>query len=682
MSDAATIKFGAVQGENLAQCLSTLMANPDPMLFRLFTQASALQASREQLVTRDGQFQMSVSCLDDSHFLWRLDEWTCANDIAAKTGQGLHIPMMTVGARGAVLFVNDACRQFFGFRPKSLTEIFGETPLRDGKPIRIEAADGEKTVIISMLEGAVGRKEIFLIATTDFDVGTSREVLEQWDAIEDLPVPLLKISADGEVLASNREARSLLGISALNGRRIGEMLDGLGRPIRDWLREAIEGRGGYVSQFLRGRGENHDTFLQVTLNAAGGAADPHLIAVLNDVTELKTLEAQFVQSQKMQAIGQLAGGVAHDFNNLLTAISGHCDLLLLRHDQGDQNYGDLIEIHQNANRAASLAGQLLAFSRKQNLQPEVIDLRDTLSDLTHLLNRLVGEKVKLNLSHELDLAPIKADKRQLEQVLMNLVVNARDAMPEGGEIRVITENLEVTEKVVRDRAIIPTGSYVLVKVIDEGHGIAPELLHKIFEPFYTTKRVGEGTGLGLSTAYGIVKQTGGFIFCESEVGSGTVFSLLFPAHEVTVSEKIAPKFEAPKAISGSDDGVVLVVEDEAPVRAFASRALRLRGYTVLEADCAETALEMLSDPALKVDVFVSDVIMPGMNGPTWVREARKTRANARIVFVSGYAEDAFGDEGPNIENSVFLPKPFSLNDLTITVQEEMKKVRAAAETEA
>jgi len=682
MSDAATIKFGAVQGENLAQCLSTLMANPDPMLFRLFTQASALQASREQLVTRDGQFQMSVSCLDDSHFLWRLDEWTCANDIAAKTGQGLHIPMMTVGARGAVLFVNDACRQFFGFRPKSLTEIFGETPLRDGKPIRIEAADGEKTVIISMLEGAVGRKEIFLIATTDFDVGTSREVLEQWDAIEDLPVPLLKISADGEVLASNREARSLLGISALNGRRIGEMLDGLGRPIRDWLREAIEGRGGYVSQFLRGRGENHDTFLQVTLNAAGGAADPHLIAVLNDVTELKTLEAQFVQSQKMQAIGQLAGGVAHDFNNLLTAISGHCDLLLLRHDQGDQNYGDLIQIHQNANRAASLAGQLLAFSRKQNLQPEVIDLRDTLSDLTHLLDRLVGEKVKLNLSHELDLAPIKADKRQLEQVLMNLVVNARDAMPEGGEIRVITENLEVTEKVVRDRAIIPTGSYVLVKVIDEGHGIAPELLHKIFEPFYTTKRVGEGTGLGLSTAYGIVKQTGGFIFCESEVGSGTVFSLLFPAHEVTVSEKIAPKFEAPKAISGSDDGVVLVVEDEAPVRAFASRALRLRGYTVLEADCAETALEMLSDPALKVDVFVSDVIMPGMNGPTWVREARKTRANARIVFVSGYAEDAFGDEGPNIENSVFLPKPFSLNDLTITVQEEMKKVRAAAETEA
>jgi len=682
MSDAATIKFGAVQGENLAQCLSTLMANPDPMLFRLFTQASALQASREQLVTRDGQFQMSVSCLDDSHFLWRLDEWTCANDIAAKTGQGLHIPMMTVGARGAVLFVNDACRQFFGFRPKSLTEIFGETPLRDGKPIRIEAADGEKTVIISMLEGAVGRKEIFLIATTDFDVGTSREVLEQWDAIEDLPVPLLKISADGEVLASNREARSLLGISALNGRRIGEMLDGLGRPIRDWLREAIEGRGGYVSQFLRGRGENHDTFLQVTLNAAGGAADPHLIAVLNDVTELKTLEAQFVQSQKMQAIGQLAGGVAHDFNNLLTAISGHCDLLLLRHDQGDQNYGDLIQIHQNANRAASLAGQLLAFSRKQNLQPEVIDLRDTLSDLTHLLNRLVGEKVKLNLSHELDLAPIKADKRQLEQVLMNLVVNARDAMPEGGEIRVITENLEVTEKVVRDRAIIPTGSYVLVKVIDEGHGIAPELLHKIFEPFYTTKRVGEGTGLGLSTAYGIVKQTGGFIFCESEVGSGTVFSLLFPAHEVTVSEKIAPKFEAPKAISGSDDGVVLLVEDEAPVRAFASRALRLRGYTVLEADCAETALEMLSDPALKVDVFVSDVIMPGMNGPTWVREARKTRANARIVFVSGYAEDAFGDEGPNIENSVFLPKPFSLNDLTITVQEEMKKVRAAAETEA
>jgi len=622
---------------------------------------------------------VSVTKLENAKYLWRIEEWTTEATKGVVGAQGLHFPMMTIGARGAVLFVNDACRAFLGFRPKSATEVFGNTLLRNGLMLRVAGAEGEVPETVAILNSQLSRREVFLIPNSDEDIihAGPRELAAEWDAIEDLPVPLLKIDSNGSVLASNREARSLLAISSTQGKRVGDILDGLGRPISDWVREAIEGRGGYVSQFLRGCGDSHETFIQVTLNAAGGQDDPHLIAVLNDVTELKTLEAQFVQSQKMQAIGQLAGGVAHDFNNLLTAISGHCDLLLLRHDHGDQNYGDLIQIHQNANRAASLVGQLLAFSRKQNLQPEVIDLRDTLSDLTHLLNRLVGEKVTLSLSHDQELEQIKADKRQLEQVLMNLVVNARDAMPGGGEIRVVTENFEVKEKVVRDRAIISPGRYVLVKVIDEGHGIPPEVLHKIFEPFYTTKRTGEGTGLGLSTAYGIVKQTGGFIFAESEVGRGTVFSLLFPAHEVTVTQKTAPVFEAPKTISGSDDGVVLLVEDEAPVRAFASRALRLRGYTVLEADCGENALSMLADPLLKVDVFVTDVIMPGMDGPTWVRKALLVRPNTHVVFVSGYAEDAFGDEGPRIDNSIFLPKPFSLNDLTLTVKNQMEKRRNA-----
>ncbi len=373
----------------------------------------------------------------------------------------------------------------------------------------------------------------------------------------------------------------------------------------------------------------------------------------------------------MQAIGQLAGGVAHDFNNLLTAISGHCDLLLLRHDEGDQNYGDLIQIHQNANRAASLVGQLLAFSRKQNLQPEVIDLRDTLSDLTHLLNRLVGEKVTLSLHHDPALAQIKADKRQLEQVLMNLVVNARDAMNGAGEIQVETENLTLTEPMIKDRAVVPPGDYVVVKVIDHGHGIAPEKLPKIFEPFYTTKRTGEGTGLGLSTAYGIVKQTGGYIFADSAVDNGTEFSLLFPAFHLQVASPVPPVQTSHPQMSDPADGVILLVEDEAPVRAFASRALRLRGYSVLEVDCAEAALDLLSDTELHVDLFVTDVIMPGMDGPTWVRKALKERENTKVIFVSGYSEDAFSDGQPRVPNSVFLPKPFSLNALTQTVQTQL-----------
>ena len=210
--------------------------------------------------------------------------------------------------------------------------------------------------------------------------------------------------------------------------------------------------------------------------------------------ELKTLEAQFVQSQKMQAIGQLAGGVAHDFNNLLTAISGHCDLLLLRHDQGDPDYADLVQINQNANRAAALVGQLLAFSRKQTLRPELLDLRDTLSDLTHLLNRLVGEKIELTLSHDPVLPAIRGDRRQLEQVLMNLVVNARDAMPDGGTIRIETERRLLLEPLKRDRAMVEPGEYASVKVSDAGVGIAQDSLQKVFEPFYTTKRTGEGTG--------------------------------------------------------------------------------------------------------------------------------------------------------------------------------------------
>lgn len=374
----------------------------------------------------------------------------------------------------------------------------------------------------------------------------------------------------------------------------------------------------------------------------------------------------------MQAIGQLAGGLAHDFNNLLTAISGHCDLLLLRHDQGDADYSDLTQINQNANRAAALVGQLLAFSRKQNLRPEVLDMRDTLADLTHLLNRPVGEKATLTLSHDPVLEPIRADKRQLEQVLMNLVVNARDAMPSGGEIRILTECVTLEEPLTRDQVTLPLGQYVTIKVSDDGVGIPQDKLQKVFEPFFTTKRVGEGTGLGLSTAYGIIKQTGGYIFVDSTEGSGTCFTLYFPVLSQTthpaatkIASSVEETLEAPKG------GGILLVEDEAPVRAFANRALRLRGYTVLEAENAETALETLEDKSLEIDVFVTDVVMPGMDGPSWVRQALKDRPDVRVVFVSGYAEDSLGEAQKKIPNSVFLPKPFSLSDLKDTVNKQI-----------
>ncbi len=481
----------------------------------------------------------------------------------------------------------------------------------------------------------------------------------------------MKVASDGEILASNRMARVLLASEDPKGSILGELVEGLGRMVSDWLAEAAENPADLRSEIVRATGQDKDVFLQISLTPVLENGKTHLVAVLNDATKLKTLEAQFVQSQKMQAIAQLAGGVAHDFNNLMTAISGHCDLLLLRHDEGDPDYADLIQINQNSNRAASLVRQLLAFSRKQTLKPETVDIRDVLDDLAHLLNRLVGERVCLTLTHAPDILSIRADKRQLEQVIMNLVVNARDAMPNGGDVKIETQLKELQEAFEKDRAIIPPGKYVIVTVTDQGIGIPSDKIQKIFEPFFTTKRTGEGTGLGLSMAYGIVKQTGGYIFADSQPGNGSVFTLFFPVSTEVAITEVTQKTEKPNPAPVHSGGVILLVEDEAPVRAFASRALKMRGYTVLEAENAEEALSKLEDQSLNVDVFVTDVIMPGMDGPSWVAKALETRPNVRVVFVSGYAEDSFSEQQARIPNSVFLPKPFSLNELTTTVQNQI-----------
>ena len=283
-----------------------------------------------------------------------------------------------------------------------------------------------------------------------------------------------------------------------------------------------------------------------------------------------------------------------------------------------------------------------------------------------MLDRLLGEPIRLEISYGRDMWPVLADLSQIEQVVINLSVNARDAMPGGGELKIRTRNVPQGAAEPGDDGL-PDGDAVLIEIEDVGTGMPQHVLDKIFEPFFTTKAMGEGTGLGLSTVYGIIKQTGGFIFVDSVVDRGTSFTLYFPVSE-TRSEEARPMAEAiraPAPLHG--EGVVLLVEDEAPVRAFASRALRLRGYTVLEAESAEEALSMLDDPDLSVDVFVTDVVMPGLDGPSWVREARKVRPDVRVVFVSGYAEGAFGNAEPPVPNSVFLPKPFSLSELTATV---------------
>ena len=670
-NEAAQERFAKAQGKSLAHVLRDHFANPSAVLFRMQNKALAVGAAREDVVTRRGHIRLSVHMLGRSGFLWRLEDM--GDRVAGSRGaEGLSLPMLTASKAGTVLFMNDAMRRLLGGRIKTLDRVFNDLPVISGQEHKIAGKDGVVTALVAELEGAAGRREIYLLPGAAEGVAAKSELF-----FDSLPIPMLKIAPSGKVIQSNKRARVLLNDELATDTDLGDLVEGLGRSISDWIRDAVAGRGLKRSEVLRARKAEKEVYLQVSLSRAEEEGEPVLIAVMNDATELKTLEAQFVQSQKMQAIGQLAGGVAHDFNNLLTAISGHCDLLLLRHDQGDPDYGDLVQINQNANRAASLVGQLLAFSRKQNLQPEIIDLRDSLSDVTHLLNRLVGEKVTLSFSHEPGLCPIRADKRQFEQVLMNLVVNARDAMPEGGEISIETKGITLTEPLERDRALVPPGDYVVVSVRDQGVGIAADKLPKIFEPFYTTKKIGEGTGLGLSTAYGIVKQSGGFIFADSAPGSGTCFQLYFPAHdkhaagnEIQTTVRENPPAEASGKPVKQGEGVVLLVEDEAPVRAFASRALRLRGYTVLEAESAEDALQTLQDEDLDVDVFVTDVVMPGMDGPSWVKEALKERPDVRVVFVSGYAEEDFVDNKAKIPNAVFLPKPFSLVDLTDMVQQQ------------
>lgn len=665
---SAERRFGDRLGQPMARAIAGVLPNAAAVVFRQETALGRRPSSHEIVVTPRGTIRLAAHRLNGGT-IWRMDDLADAN---SRHGEWIGLPMMVVSHNDTVLSMNSAMREVLGRRATTLEDVFPDQPLVAGRRSSLSGVDGSIEVIPIVVPSKDGRREVYAVPGLSEPPAASVAAR----AFESLPVALLHISADGEVLASNFRAQALLGIEASATGPMSQFVENLGRPVGDWIADSLAERVPNRSEVARAKQRKDETFLQISLSRIVDGTGPSLLAVLHDATELKNLEQQFVQSQKMQAIGELAGGVAHDFNNLLTAITGHCDLLLLRHDQGDQDYADLVQINQNANRAASLVGQLLAFSRKQTLEPEVMDLSDSIGELTHLLNRLVGEKISLCLSNDPDLQPIRADRRQLDQIIMNLVVNARDAMPDGGEVRVETRMVHLTSPMARDQVIVPNGSYVTIRVRDHGHGIPADKLNRIFEPFYTTKRTGEGTGLGLSMAYGIIKQTGGYIFVDSVVGSGTTFTIYIPAHAdanlqepTKVIEAKATEINDP--VNGGRPGVVLLVEDEAPVRAFASRALRLRGYTVLEAACAEEALETLSDETLEIDLFVTDVIMPGMDGPTWVRKALKERPATKVVFVSGYAEDAMEGGSIGVPGSVFLPKPFSLTDLTDTVRQQL-----------
>jgi two-component system, cell cycle sensor histidine kinase and response regulator CckA len=657
---------GRVVGRNPAAgsgFLDLWSADPEALAYRMVREVAANGTAVE--AAGDGRHRVTASRLGSRSILWRVEP---SGPRAPRDGAGpasSAVAWLRLDANQRVLASNRAAEAAAGGRLDHLDDLISDGPLRPGG-VHVLAATGQ-AVRGFVLTEEKGVTDVVLAPLDAAEISG----LAPDHFLEELPVALARLRVDGELTYANRAARQLLGDGARPGANVTDLIEGLARPIAERLQDTARGRGLGRSEVARGKLDGHEIFLQVAFTRTIQDGAESLLAVLSDATELKTLEAQFVQSQKMQAVGQLAGGVAHDFNNLLTAINGHCDLLLMRHDVADVEHGDLMQIRQNANRAAALVRQLLAFSRKQTLRPTVINLQDTLSELAHLLNRLVSDRVTLRIEHGSDLAPVRVDERQLEQVIMNLVVNARDAMPRGGEVRIATRNIRLAEDMQRDRAVVYKGDYVVIEVADSGSGIPKAQLHKIFEPFYTTKPVGEGTGLGLSTAYGIIKQTGGFIFADSPPGGGAIFSIYLPAYEkADLAPAAEPEPRAPRDLTGR--GLVLLVEDEDPVRSFAARALQLRGYTVIEAASGEEALKILTDEDLHVDIMLSDVIMPGLDGPAWVREARKVRPDTKVVFMSGYTEDAFTGGDCGVPGAAFLPKPFTLPELTQRVKEVLE----------
>jgi two-component system, cell cycle sensor histidine kinase and response regulator CckA len=494
----------------------------------------------------------------------------------------------------------------------------------------------------------------------------------------DTPFAIATLDRQGRIVRTNAPFSRIFGWSGgeqpLDRHPMSALI---GEASRDAFGRAVTAASADKSEIepidaTLARGADHAVRLYVSGSEEVEDSAEKVNVYALDMTEQRKLEAQFAQGQKMQAVGQLAGGVAHDFNNVLTAIIGFADLLLLKHKPGDPSFNDLMSIKNSANRAAGLTRQLLAFSRRQTLRPQILEIPGHLDDLTVLLKRLIGEQITLGVEHARTVWPVKADLVQLEQVVVNLVVNARDAMPNGGAITIRTRNVTEGEAAGFGYTGMPPADYVLIEVEDTGTGMSPEILDKIFEPFFSTKELGKGTGLGLSTVYGIVKQTGGFIYPESVVGQGTTFRIFLPRHLPAEGEAPAKVAVVPvKDLTGHER--ILIVEDEDSVRAFSARALRTTGYEVLEADSGEQALEVLDEANYDIDLMISDVVMPEMDGPSLLIKVRERRPDLKVIFVSGYAEESVRQDIADDQSVEFLPKPYSLDQINSKVKDVLGK---------
>jgi two-component system cell cycle sensor histidine kinase/response regulator CckA len=609
--------------------------------------------------------------------------------------EALSEPAAIAAADGRVQAANGAWKAAVGLAPRlpktgaSATSLFAAlTAARRGETSRaaIKAGGAEHEAIVSPL----GARR-FLVRLTGVGSGAlalppaALEVLTAFSGAKAPPPKVLDAFAaaspfgaallDGEdpfsaiIVEANPALKAVAG-GGEKGQAFGELIEPASRADAAQRLESGAGSGAPLEVRLA-----HDPARIAHLYLA--KSDGRWVAYLVDVSEQKQIELQLAQSQKMQAIGQLAGGVAHDFNNLLTAIFMQLDVLASRHPVGDPSYEGLNEIRQTSARAADLVRKLLAFSRKQTVQREILDLGELISEFEVLLRRVLYEDVKLTTDYGRNLPQVRADRGQLETAVMNLAVNARDSVRAHGGGAVNIRTARLTQEQAQAMGY-PTaqGDQALIEVSDDGPGIPADVMDKIFDPFFTTKPVGEGTGLGLATVYGIVKQSDGWIGVSSKPGEGAAFRIFLPVHvPVAVVAQapiaVAPKRPAARDLSGA--GRILFVEDEDAVRGVAAKLLRARGYEVIEAASGEEALELAEFHAGKIDLMISDVVMPGMQGPDLLKQARAYLAGAPVMFISGYAESEFSDLLEGETNVSFLPKPIDIKTLAERVKQELQK---------
>ncbi|MHA6287028.1 ATP-binding protein [Maricaulis sp. CAU 1757] len=656
------------------------------------------------------RFHLEAQPQDGQMILWRLirAEGRDTKSDMAVADWAVHAPvgLFSLRTNGEIAMGNATLRGWLGlgegegFPPlsKVLTGDGAERVLlsRGGEGIaridaRLRSPDGVESPVALAVEWAsgdpvTGRVVMYMLSSTGAPprLGRQEEEADMSGAamLDDLfaSAPFGVVRLDGADPESaiiedvNPGLVQLSGGKAIPGIRFCDLFNwDDGRSATDAFAAAMAGSGEPAEARLE---TEKQTYVHLAFAPARGGKR---VAYVIDVTSWKELERQFSQSNKMQAVGQLAGGVAHDFNNLLTAVRLNTDELLNRHPVGDPDYSELQSINQTVARAAGLVRKLLAFSRKQTFRMETLDIGDLLSDVSVLLRQIVEETVRLDIVHGRSLPMIKADKGQLETAIINLAANARDAMREKGGGRLTIQTSLTSADVVR-KAGAPNpreGDWLAIAVTDEGHGMDPETMEKIFEPFFTTKEAGKGTGLGLATVYGIVKQSGGFLFADSEVGKGTTFTIYLPGHapseeeseELQQVEAAKTVEKAPEDLSGR--GRILLVEDEDAVRNIAAKTLIKRGYDVVEACDGEEAYEILEDDEDGFDLLISDVVMPGLDGPGLLEKARDMLKGTRVVFISGYAAEQFSKTLSDEADVSFLPKPFTLKQLAEKVKEEL-----------